>query len=77
MALKLIRGIINVPQNFPGCVATIGNFDGIHLGHRHLLERVTQMAHANDRARHQRLISFLLPGCTVGRNGRSCGELAR
>jgi riboflavin kinase/FMN adenylyltransferase len=44
MALKLIRGIINLPKDFQGCVATIGNFDGIHLGHRHLIERVTKKA---------------------------------
>ena len=44
MPLRLIRGNINLPKNFSGCVATMGNFDGIHLGHRQLIERVTQSA---------------------------------
>src|SRR5690606_28078046 len=34
----------NIPADFNGCIATIGNFDGIHLGHRHLIEKVTQKA---------------------------------
>ena len=29
-----------------GCVLTVGSFDGIHIGHRELLHRLTEMAHS-------------------------------
>jgi len=38
---KIIRGFYNLPKSPAGCVATIGNFDGIHLGHQAVL---TQLA---------------------------------
>ena len=31
-----------------GFVATIGFFDGVHLGHRHLLQQVSEVAHARN-----------------------------
>ncbi len=37
---KIIRGFHNLPQNALGCVATIGNFDGIHLGHQAVLSQL-------------------------------------
>ena len=43
---KLIRGLTNIPKNFPECVATIGNFDGIHLGHQTLIHRLLQKSSA-------------------------------
>lgn len=35
--MKFIRGIHNLKQNQQACVATIGNFDGLHLGHRKII----------------------------------------
>lgn len=46
--LKLIRGLINIPSNFPGCVATIGNFDGVHLGHQALITQLLQKSRELD-----------------------------
>jgi riboflavin kinase / FMN adenylyltransferase len=31
-------------QSWVGCAVALGNFDGVHLGHRELLERLRQMA---------------------------------
>jgi riboflavin kinase/FMN adenylyltransferase len=41
---QLIRGLRNLPASFPGCAATIGNFDGVHLGHQTLLAEVKKQA---------------------------------
>ncbi len=41
--MQLVRGLHNLKPDHHGCVATIGNFDGVHLGHqsvfRHLMEQ--------------------------------------
>lgn len=36
--MELIRGIYNVKERHRNCVITIGNFDGLHLGHLDLLK---------------------------------------
>jgi riboflavin kinase/FMN adenylyltransferase len=45
--MELIRGLHNLRPGHRGCVATIGAFDGVHLGHqaviRHLLEKSTEL----------------------------------
>ena len=36
--IRLIRGFSNLSLFSRGCVLTIGNFDGVHLGHRAVIE---------------------------------------
>jgi riboflavin kinase / FMN adenylyltransferase len=38
--MELIRGLHNLRDRHHGCVLSIGNFDGFHLGHRALIERL-------------------------------------
>ncbi|WP_295538524.1 bifunctional riboflavin kinase/FAD synthetase [uncultured Thiohalocapsa sp.] len=40
--MRLIRGLHNLRARERGCVATIGNFDGVHLGHRTVFQRLLQ-----------------------------------
>jgi riboflavin kinase/FMN adenylyltransferase len=46
--MELIRGLHNLRPRHRGCVATIGAFDGVHLGHqavlRHLLDKAAEFA---------------------------------
>jgi riboflavin kinase/FMN adenylyltransferase len=42
--MKLIRGLHNLTQPLSGCVATIGNFDGLHLGHQNIINQVKAVA---------------------------------
>jgi riboflavin kinase/FMN adenylyltransferase len=42
--MQLIRGIHNIrPEHF-GCVLTIGNFDGVHLGHSRVIDALVKAA---------------------------------
>lgn len=40
----MIRGLHNLRAEHRGCVATIGNFDGVHLGHQAVLRALTTRA---------------------------------
>ncbi|MBY6063602.1 bifunctional riboflavin kinase/FAD synthetase [Pseudidiomarina sediminum] len=44
--MQLIRGIHNIRPKHRGCVLTIGNFDGVHLGHQAVLAQVKAQAAA-------------------------------
>lgn len=44
--MELIRGIHNILPKHRGCVLTIGNFDGVHLGHQAVLAQVIHLAKA-------------------------------
>ncbi|PYE32749.1 FMN adenylyltransferase /riboflavin kinase [Idiomarina fontislapidosi] len=44
--MELIRGIHNLRSEHHGCVLTIGNFDGVHLGHQAVLAQVKAKASA-------------------------------
>jgi riboflavin kinase/FMN adenylyltransferase len=42
--MEFIRGLHNLQPRHHGCVATIGNFDGVHRGHQAVLEQLKRHA---------------------------------
>jgi len=42
--MELIRGLHNLRASHRGCVATIGNFDGVHLGHQAVIGQLAEKA---------------------------------
>ena len=56
--MELIRGQHNLRPRHRGCVATIGNFDGVHLGHQAIL---AQLAGQAGRLRLPRLVITFEP----------------
>ena len=42
--MELIRGWHNLRPQHRGCVATIGNFDGVHLGHQAVIGQLAEKA---------------------------------
>jgi len=40
----IYRGLAEIPADFGPCAITIGNFDGVHLGHQEILRQVVEIA---------------------------------
>jgi riboflavin kinase/FMN adenylyltransferase len=35
--MELVRGLYNISRRHRGCVLTVGNYDGVHLGHQQMI----------------------------------------
>jgi riboflavin kinase / FMN adenylyltransferase len=46
--MKFVRDLHNLSASTGGCVATIGNFDGVHLGHQLIIKQLQQTAETNN-----------------------------
>lgn len=44
MVMELVRGLVNITEQHKNCVLTIGNFDGVHIGHQYVIEKLKQVA---------------------------------
>jgi riboflavin kinase/FMN adenylyltransferase len=42
--MQLVRGVHNIRLQDHGCVLTIGNFDGVHLGHQQVIKALVSKA---------------------------------
>jgi riboflavin kinase/FMN adenylyltransferase len=42
--MELVRGLYNIKQQHQNSVITLGSFDGIHLGHQHVINTVIEFA---------------------------------
>ena len=42
--MELVRGLQNISNAARGCVLTVGNYDGVHLGHQEMIRAVKRRA---------------------------------
>ena len=42
--MKIFRALEEVPSNMDATIVTVGNFDGVHCGHQHVLREVVRRA---------------------------------
>src|SRR5436190_18426891 len=45
--MRVFRSLAEVPPDFGPSAVSIGNFDGVHFGHRRILQRVKEIADAH------------------------------
>jgi riboflavin kinase/FMN adenylyltransferase len=46
--MEIVRSLHNLRQHHKKCVATIGNFDGIHLGHQAIISQLKEISYKHD-----------------------------
>jgi riboflavin kinase / FMN adenylyltransferase len=56
LKIPVYRSVAEIPPDFGPCVASIGNFDGVHVGHRQILSAAA--AEARDRGFRSIAITF-------------------
>jgi riboflavin kinase / FMN adenylyltransferase len=42
--MELVRGLHNISRHHQGCVLTVGNYDGVHLGHQKMIDALKARA---------------------------------
>ncbi len=50
LGVKVFDGVDSVDPSFRGAVLTVGNFDGVHLGHQRILRTARALAHVSSAA---------------------------
>jgi riboflavin kinase / FMN adenylyltransferase len=45
--MRIFRSLADLPSDFGPCAITIGNFDGVHIGHQQIMRRVAECARKN------------------------------
>ena len=73
--MKILRGLVNLKPPIRGCAVTIGNFDGVHRGHRFVIE--TLVRHAKQRGLPVAIVLFEPQPLEYFLSGRAPARLTR